>query len=268
MWLCSQVLEHRRERIEVCFSRHPRIAATLCVFYPLQVTVRHCWRNLCRKKVGRGPRRRPAPFLWASASHSAVPGRPPHEGRQKEAKKPDIRGQRCPPAHPYWRGRVRRLSDGTRREGGPPWRPRRHACAGTPPARSWPPKGRMRGRKVAGRALGASSRGAVCRSARLAPSPGRAGPYRLSALAAGVGNSKSFRWRRRPGLKHTHADATGRTGTFRHAAQTMRRDGSRAPAGPRPAARAQRGACGGPLRLDIRNQNIRVSTCQFFSGFT
>lgn len=107
-----------------------------------------------------------------------------------------------------------------------------------------PPREGCGGVKAGVRALGASSRGAVCRSARLALSPGRAGPYRLSALAAGVGNLKGFRWRRRPVLKHTHADATGRSGTFRHAARTVRRDGPSAPAGPRPAARARRGACG------------------------
>lgn len=175
------VLPAPREQSEVLPTSH---AATLSAILPAKCGGRHRWRNLCRKKVGRGPPARPAPFLWASASHSAVPGRPPHEGRQKEAKKPDIRGQRCPPAHPYWRGRVRRLSDGTRREGGPPWRPRRHACAGTPPARSWSPKGRMRGGEVAGWALGASSRGALCRDGGLAP-PQPCPPGRLCARSCG-----------------------------------------------------------------------------------
>jgi hypothetical protein len=112
-----------------------------------------------------------------------------------------------------------------------------------PRARGPPRDGCGGVRSQAGRL--APLQGAHCAEMAGWPLPSRARQVGSVRVAAGVGNHGSgFRRPQRPVLKDTYADTTGRSGTFQHAAQAVRRDSSRAPAGPRPAARAQRGACG------------------------
>ena len=261
------VLPAPREQSEVLPTSH---AATLSAILPAKCGGRHRWRNLCRKKVGRGPPARSAPFLWASASHSAVPGRPPPQPGGKteasEARISEVKGahRRTRTGGGAFAGSAMAREERADLRGGRDATPAR---GHHPRARGPPRNGCGGARSQAGRL--APLQGAHCAEMAGWPLPSRARQVGSVRLAAGVGNHGSgFRRPQRPVLKDIHADATGRSGTFQHAAQTVRRDGSRAPAGPRPAAKGAERGMREPLRLDIRNQNIRVSTCQFFSGFT
>lgn len=86
-------------------------------------------------------------------------------------------------------------------------------------------------------------RGALCRTGGLAPTQ-PCPAERLSARSPQGREPAGLSTLRAPGLKDIHVEWAHAGATFRQAAQPARRDGPSAPAGPRPAARARRGACG------------------------
>lgn len=203
-------------------------------------------------------------FLWASASHSAVPGRPPHEGRQKEASEArisEVKGahRRTRTGGGAFAGSAMAREERADLRGGRDATPAR---GHHPRARGPPRNGCGGARSQAGRL--APLQGAHCAEMAGWPLPSRARQVGSVRLAEGVGNSgRSFRRPQRPEFKDTHADATGRSGAFRHAARPARRDGPHAPAATRPAAKGAERRMQEPLRLDIRNWNIFVPTCDF-----
>lgn len=193
------------------------------------------------RKSGADLARGPRPFSGPDASYKAVPGRPTPRGAHKSGREdPNNRGLKASWAHPYWRGRVRWLTAGARREGGSPRSPLRPAPRGPPPRASGSPKGRMRGRQGRGAGALAPLQGAHCAERAGWPPPSRARPVGPVRRPRVLETRRVFDARGRPGLKASHAARRHQRALFDTHAPRRGGTATTHPPEHRPPRRAQR----------------------------